>query len=228
MVHIDLDTLKVIIMEKRVEWIDSIKGLAIILVVLGHCGHSIFFNAVYYIHLPIFIIVSGYIISLQLNYKSSKEIIRRRIETIIWSYFTFGMMRCVLIGLKCAILRTNFDIYNEVMLIIGWENNANWFLPPLFIASIIFLVVNNKQENTKKLSILLSIISCLVLMVLFRNFASTEHSSWLLVQNTFLIARSCAFYIFMQLGTVFCVWLCKNKKTIFCYYFTCIIVFVIL
>jgi len=39
----------------RITWIDTLKGVAIILVVWGHCGkNSTVYNWLYYVHLPIF------------------------------------------------------------------------------------------------------------------------------------------------------------------------------
>ena len=46
--------------KKHLNYVDSIKGIAMILVVWGHCGsENYFYNTLYYIHLPIFIIISG-------------------------------------------------------------------------------------------------------------------------------------------------------------------------
>ena len=46
----------------RVKWIDSAKGIAILLVIIGHAslGRTDLFNFVYGIHLVVFFLLSGY------------------------------------------------------------------------------------------------------------------------------------------------------------------------
>lgn len=47
--------------KKRIRWVDALKGLAMIMVVLGHCGENQYiFKGLYYVHLPIFILASGF------------------------------------------------------------------------------------------------------------------------------------------------------------------------
>lgn len=49
--------------KQRLSYWDTLKGLLIILVVLGHCGTALsggLLSAIYAFHMPLFIVVSGY------------------------------------------------------------------------------------------------------------------------------------------------------------------------
>ena len=48
-------------MQKRIEWVDFSKGIAILLVIIGHTiGNPIIRGVIFSIHMPLFFIVSGY------------------------------------------------------------------------------------------------------------------------------------------------------------------------
>ena len=57
-------------MEKdNLPYIDCLKGIAIVFVVWGHCGSANrFYNTLYYLHLPIFIMVSGILLAHNKNW----------------------------------------------------------------------------------------------------------------------------------------------------------------
>lgn len=56
-------------MNKRLYYIDNLRGLLIILVVLGHCiqnldldfDHNIVFRYIYSFHMPLFMFISGFV-----------------------------------------------------------------------------------------------------------------------------------------------------------------------
>lgn len=49
---------------QRLIYLDTLKGMLIILVVLGHCGTALstgLLSSIYAFHMPLFILVSGYL-----------------------------------------------------------------------------------------------------------------------------------------------------------------------
>lgn len=46
--------------KQRIEWIDTIKGVGIILVLIGHCNIPNINQYIYLFHMPLFYIISGY------------------------------------------------------------------------------------------------------------------------------------------------------------------------
>ncbi|HEM4571297.1 TPA: acyltransferase family protein [Streptococcus suis] len=48
-------------MNTRIQWIDNLKGIGILLVVLGHTSFP-FKNYIFWIHMPLFFVLTGIII----------------------------------------------------------------------------------------------------------------------------------------------------------------------
>jgi fucose 4-O-acetylase-like acetyltransferase len=110
----------------RNSWLDIAKGIAIILMVLGHSSlPDVVERFIFAFHMPLFFIASGY--TTNWNKYSLKE------------YFLH----------KCKTLMLPFAIYSAIVLLLlqgigaldwrhllshGWEGYALWFIPVLFIA----------------------------------------------------------------------------------------------
>lgn len=197
---------------QRIAWADTAKGIAMILVVLGHCGQSIFFNGVYYYHLPVFIMISGFLLSSNVD-ANPKQAIIKRLKSIMWPYFTFGLAAMLFHFILSVFSANSFSFKDELLLIVFWENNANWFLPPLFFSSAIYILIHTRRKESLKTSIVICLISYLVLYLARAMF----HIAWrispvfitimsygIVRQNVFLIGRTAAFLIFLEFGTFIC------------------------
>ncbi len=59
-------------MSHRIDWIDMLKGLGIILVVFGHTAHAkdTIRILIYSFHMPMFFIISGYLFKTKDKYKN--------------------------------------------------------------------------------------------------------------------------------------------------------------
>lgn len=47
--------------KNRIEWIDTAKGIGIILVLLGHADFEPFSKIIYMFHIPLFFFISGFL-----------------------------------------------------------------------------------------------------------------------------------------------------------------------
>lgn len=78
-----------ILRAERLSWLDVLKGIEIILVAIGdiYSNHTVF-NLLYSFHMPLFFLAAGWI------YKEKIFLtdLKRRIQTIIISYFSFGLL----------------------------------------------------------------------------------------------------------------------------------------
>ena len=117
----------------RYQWVDSLKGLAMVMVVLGHCGESeYFFKGLYYIHLPIFILASGFWLGNVNNYSNWENLrqrISRKFKQLMFPYIGFGLMSIVLQYVLYFSLSIPIQISSLLKNILMLENYANWFLP---------------------------------------------------------------------------------------------------
>lgn len=135
----------------RNNYIDWLKGVAIILVVLGHCWlveYRIFWF-IYRFHMPLFFCISGYLFNKKNNYKS---FLISKIKTIIVPYIIFFIFS--------YIISINFlgeNITPNQMLTYMFLNGkycsivnnwAIWYLPLFFIVSNLFyFIAKIKKEK---------------------------------------------------------------------------------
>jgi fucose 4-O-acetylase-like acetyltransferase len=133
---------------ERNNYIDIIKGIAIILVVIGHCiqfgsGRSyldseVFFNDplfkfIYSFHMPLFMLVSGYLFANTIK-RDTNEIIKRKAGTILLpliSWNTIDLCINLLLGQK----------YTLSILFLSYFH-ALWFLRALFFCCMVVLMMN--------------------------------------------------------------------------------------
>lgn len=133
---------------ERNNYIDIIKGIAIILVVIGHCiqfgsGRSyldseVFFNNplfkfIYSFHMPLFMLVSGYLFANTIK-RGTNAIIKRKAVTILLpliSWHTVALFINLLLGQN----------YTLSILFLSYFH-ALWFLRALFFCCMVVLLMN--------------------------------------------------------------------------------------
>lgn len=144
-------------MKERNIFIDVIKGIAIILVVFGHCiqcgtalceNRSFFdspiFMAIYSFHMPLFMIISGYLFYFSINKYSTISNIKKRFTNILLPLFIWHTIYIVIYNLPDFINGTTIDWIAKIRSYLF----AFWFLWAVFWSSIIVLLIN-KYFNDK-------------------------------------------------------------------------------
>lgn len=138
-------------MNKRLIWADSLKGILILLVVLGHaiqytlrdgCYTSHLWNVIYSFHMPAFMAVSGY-----LAYRvgggtnsSLTSIIWRRFKQLMIPYLAWTFLLMAISG-NLNVVRTQ-----ELLL---YPDKGLWFLWALFFITLIFQMCGWIAEKIK-------------------------------------------------------------------------------
>lgn len=147
--------------KKREKWLDILKGIAILLIIIGHTPiNDTLYKFIWSFHVPLFFLISGYTFSK----REEKEFIKGKFKRLmIPYYFTCILLiianiisdmvlhidnvsilpifkRWIWAGLygSCWPYHTPFEIYD-----IG----AIWFLCTLFVALILFNFVMNQDEK---------------------------------------------------------------------------------
>jgi fucose 4-O-acetylase-like acetyltransferase len=141
----------------RIDFIDKIKGFAILLVVIGHViqfntddfRHNIFFSIIYSFHMPLFFFLSGYIAANSKQIISvsvfKNSIIKKSIQLII-PLISWAIIATIL---NNNISLTFGDLLNTVL---GqFTNPSLWFLHTLFLLflanyTLEFLLIKLKIE----------------------------------------------------------------------------------
>lgn len=150
---------------KRIEWIDSLKGIGIIMVVLGHSGIPENINKyILSFHMPLFFFISGYLS----NYSKYKFIVfvKKKINTLLKPYFIFSIISYIMwILMEKPFTNSNVNILKPLIGIL-YSTNVNdymifngplWFLTCLFIVEIIFFIIHNLLKSKIKIIFILAI-----------------------------------------------------------------------
>ena len=131
----------------KVNWVDSLKGFAIILVVLGHISSPLT-SFIYSFHMPLFFIVSGFFLNPTNELKS--EIIKS-FKRLFKPFFIYLILGFIIEFLKRFYLdreQLEFEdfigalIYMDYDRLIGTYAFVLWFLPALFIGKkLVYLIL---------------------------------------------------------------------------------------
>ena len=154
--------------KKREIWVDNAKVIACILVVLGHFFQSMtkanilpendlykwFNQTIYYFHVPIFYICSGFLyqqFGKAKNISSKLRNIRKKFITLGIPYFVFSFATWVL---KTVFSNsTNDQIGGLFDTLFLHPTSPYWYLYALFFLFLITPVFNGKREATEYLCI---------------------------------------------------------------------------
>lgn len=145
-------------MSQREQWIDIGKGIAIILMVIGHTSiPSVLSNFIWAFHMPFFFIVSGWVT--HWDKTSVKEFIIRRCKTLLIPFVVYSIIVLALYS------QLGINKWQD-MLLHGWGGYALWFIPVLFVASLIAKLVMSQ----KGVSLVWAIVILIAIGAIFRYF----------------------------------------------------------
>lgn len=158
---------------KRLIWADSLKGVLIILVVLGHaiqytigneCYENRLWNIIYSFHMPAFMAVSGYL-AFRLNSSAGggnlRKFVSRRFRQLLIPFFLWTLVWAFIKGSISINVFFNYLLY---------PGSGLWFLWVLFIINVIFVLGSELSAKMRinQIYVILSIGFVLVaLMTLF-------------------------------------------------------------
>ena len=129
-------------MQIRYSWLDSLRGLAIFLVVIGHVIQFLYchdndgyrkcidWNIIYSFHMPLFFMISGY------SYDICKDrfTIVKRAKQLLVPFAVWALIN--------AIYNDSLYIWRLEYFIISPSNGGLWFLYALFFMSVIYYLID--------------------------------------------------------------------------------------
>lgn len=139
---------------KRIDYIDTLKGILIILVVFGHTEINTNIQKwIYSFHMPLFIIISGFF------YKEQKNIINlKRIKRLVLPFILFSILAIIFPGFPLLILKNQPIEWSKIFYLEEkiFFNIPIWFLIVLFFIEIKINIINkiSKHQNIKILMLI--------------------------------------------------------------------------
>ncbi|SFM56217.1 acyltransferase family protein [Methanolobus profundi] len=161
----------------RHQWIDSLKGFAIILVVIGHLNDvSEGLNTyIYSFHMPLFFFISGYLFNYQKYKNNSIQFIRKKINSLVIPYFTFTLISYLYYIITDYMYEPNitniellgngiiYNLYTSIFAISkSIINTPLWFLPCLFITELTYFYILTKVSEKKMKLMIILVASALI------------------------------------------------------------------
>ena len=190
-------------MINRIQYIDVLRGFAIILVVLGHAleknGYSDSFlhNIIYSFHMPLFFCISGFVTMYSWKLDKGAHItdyfryIWRKFIAIMLPFFVWSLIVNPLF--LSSSFERSYDALLSSMNAIA-NNTSYWFLPCLFILisinAIWNYIVNVIRKPKTEILILLLLMSCVAALSRLNDYARSVLSYFI----PFFIGVFCARY----------------------------------
>lgn len=194
-------------MKKRIEWIDLVRAVGMLLIVVGHSlgqyTGTYLGKVIFAVHVPLFFVVSGYLYKQQ----ATKVVVKKGFFNLLLPYMATSILLYIAYfnwhifphGFSQLTL-TNRQFLLEVAAGLGTSTNyghlfvpsigAIWFLLAMFTADIIFNFIVKVQSQVKMryLDVLLTLICCVI------GFWTAKYISLPWAFNAALISQP--FYLF--------------------------------
>ena len=125
-------------MIKRFESLDAMRGIGILLVVVGHSGiPNILQWWIWSFHMPLFFFLSG--VLFKRGKTSDFQFIKRKTRSLLLPYFIYSFL--------IIFIQRLFDVKiewidNDKLLLNGWDGLALWFIPVLFLSEVAWLYID--------------------------------------------------------------------------------------
>jgi fucose 4-O-acetylase-like acetyltransferase len=154
--------------KERIVWADALRGLLILLVVLGHSlqfgdfENRLCWNIIYSFHMAAFFVVSGYV-SYKDNYKLSS--LKHKAQQLLLPFVSWSIL---------MVLIKDYD-WNFLVNVIMKPDGSYWFIYVLFMIIGLFTLIQAPPKNTYKPinykdTCLLLTISFLILVMVITEF----------------------------------------------------------
>lgn len=134
----------------RIEYLDVLRGIAIVLMIIGHIGGQPYIDRyIHMFHMPVWFFISGWLY--HDKHSSYKSIISKKFRSLIIPYAFWGIVQYPIW------VAFNIDANNKLQPLINllWVNTSElmpiagalWFLTSLFFAEIIFIFIDRTVSN---------------------------------------------------------------------------------
>lgn len=160
----------------RIEWIDILKGFAIVLVMFGH---AIFPNLlkieIYSFHIPLFFFLSGYVFSIK-KYKNFKEFFISKLKSLIIPLGSFSIIIFLFHLIFNYLIVKDMELRNILFEPIGlllqirgtFLGGSIWFLTCLFSCEIMFYFILKITKDNEKTIIIFLLLSSIIGYMYFK------------------------------------------------------------
>lgn len=206
----------------RLDWLDRVKGIGILFVVIGHIyvEDGFFSRIIHGLNVPLFFLASGYLGACKREWeRPGRALLSRKVRSLLLPYFTYSavMMIWLLVRLYLFHYGSFAEIIHCLADIVCLEGiSVLWFLSALFIGQMFFLfslkfAAIHLPDFAKNQKIRLAVTAMLFFLFAALAFAVTRFIGWmelssggvvykLIVKASRILDRGIMAYVFMLEG----------------------------
>lgn len=201
---------------KRLDYLDYVKGFGILLVILGHIytADNYIKIWIYSFHMPLFFIISGLLIKhTNLKERNIKNIISSKFKSLIIPYVYFELLAIFMwmIQNEFTLSALRWNLIDSILMYC--RAGATWFLPCLFVSEIIFIfmIKNIKSHKIKLLFLIfLFLIPFIIktenhyIIIIFRCFTAIGYISFGYYMHEYIVNKDLSYNILfiLSLGNI--------------------------
>ena len=136
-------------MDRRLDYIDTAKGIGIIMVVINHhlLGAEFVNSWISSFHMPLFFMITGYLYGFRNDFsKPNRTFLIQKMKGLLFPYFTLSLVVIIWNVLFYHVLFPSLTPENTVLetfllTVSTYGYHALWFVPCLFYSSVIFFLL---------------------------------------------------------------------------------------
>lgn len=153
-------------MNKRIEWIDTAKGIGIICVILGHLQAPGLFPFIYSFHIPLFFFLSGYLFNDKIGFK---ELLKRKSKSLLLPYVVLGLP-LVALSLLVEEKEVSLKVVSDylVKFVLQQRMYVIWFLTCLFVLEILCFFIN-MFISKKTIQLIIELLLCIGILLFYKK-----------------------------------------------------------
>lgn len=154
---------------KRIEWIDTARGIGLLLVFFGHMHVSYLSTWIYTFHMPLFFFLSGMLYPGCEKYSFS-EFAWRRFKGLVIPYFALGIVIALFYCCLFAYYNRPLSAYTDMLrsFLIQEHYWTIWFLAALYLTQILYYCIDKCFGQWRYISSLISLLVCVIGLVRYR------------------------------------------------------------
>lgn len=159
-------------MDQRIKWIDSARGLGLLLVIVGHLKVPYVSAWIYTFHMPLFFFLSGLVFSCK---EPLNDFFKKKFRRLIVPYFTLG--GGIFTFWSLWYVMENRPVEDYFQMLVGFLTQKHywtiWFLAALFISELMYGCINKICKDNLWKSTLVSITLCVTSFLFYRLGGTT-------------------------------------------------------
>lgn len=177
--------------KKRVVWIDTLRGIAMCMVVLSHSrvAPCVIANFCWCCHVPLFFIISGIVLGINQSEKLTlADFLKNKARGILYPYVTLSIIELIM-----EYFTNRTGIKSSFIAFVSLDGiGVLWFLPTLFFSSVLWYFV-------KKIKNIICVLAIAIAIAVAMSLYAVPNVPYAF---TYILTRCIYATIFMLIGNI--------------------------